>query len=294
VLLTMGSSCVQQSCPLNGHGENALVDAVARAQRRTVVVLETGGPVLTPWRDRVAAVVEAWYPGQQGGTALAHVLWGDVDPGGRLPATFPAAPRQVPTATRRQYPGIGDRAAYSEGLLVGYRWYDAHHLRPAYPFGAGLSYTTFRYSHLAVRRGGPRHAVATVTLDVTDTGRRAGVAVPQLYVSKPHTRRLSQPPKQLVGGTAVRVPAGRTVRVSLPLDDRSFASWDPRAGHGGSWRALPGCYRLRVGTSSRHLFAPLVVGRGAGCRGADVHLPTAGHFFLPLPPGPSVTRVGRR
>ena len=206
VLVTQGSSCAQESCPLNGTDQDGLIDTVAAAQKHTVVVLETGAPVLTPWRSKVAALVEAWYPGQEGGTALAHVLFGDVDPGGRLPVTFPRSADQLPTAgDPRAYPGVAEEEDYSEGLAVGYKWYDAHHLTPAYPFGAGLSYTTFRYGPLHVTRSRGRDRVATASMTVTNTGPRTGTAVPQLYLGKPATSALPQPVRQL---RRVRLGAG--------------------------------------------------------------------------------------
>ncbi|MGZ6764447.1 MAG: beta-glucosidase [Nocardioides sp.] len=288
VLVTQNSSCGVQTCPLNGTDEDGLVSSVAAAQKRTVVVLETGAPVLTPWRHDVAAVVEAWYPGQEGGTALAHVLFGDVDPGGRLPVTFPASAAQLQTAgDPNRYPGVAEQVDYSEGVLTGYKWYDAHHLTPAYPFGAGLSYTHFRYGALHVRRAAGPDRVAVASLTVTNTGRRAGVAVPQLYLGKPATAALPQPVRQLVGYTSVRVPAGRTVRVDLPLNDRSFATW---GAHG--WRVLPGCYRLSAGSSSRHLTSGATVARGATCAGSALSLGTRARLFLPLPPVARVHRVG--
>src|SRR4051812_11088407 len=144
-------ACLTLECPSYNGNQDALVDAVAGAQANTVLVLETGGPVLTPWRDKVKALVEAWYPGQQGGPAIARVLFGDTDPGGRLPATFPQSEDQLPTAGDPQkYPGTGETATYKEGVLVGYRWYDANNLTPAFPFGFGLSYTTFKFAHMKV------------------------------------------------------------------------------------------------------------------------------------------------
>jgi beta-glucosidase len=233
--------------------------------------------VLTPWRGKVPAILEAWYPGQEGGTALARVLFGDADPGGRLPATFPASASQLPTAgDRRRYPGVGEEEHYDEGLLVGYKWYDAHHLTPAFPFGAGKSYTTFRYGALHLKRSSAPNTRVLATMTVTNTGHRAGYAVPQLYLGKPASTGLPQPVRQLVGYTSVRVPAGRTVRVSFSLNDRSFASWR------NGWTIPPGCYRLAAGSSSRSLPAHAVVGRGASC--GRVRLGTAGRFFLPQPP----------
>jgi beta-glucosidase len=279
VLFTDGSSCAAQPCPLNGTNEDGLISTVAAAQRNTVVVLETGAPVLTPWRGQVPAIVEAWYPGQQGGTAIARVLFGDADPGGRLPATFPADPSQLPTAgSLAQYPGIGEEEYYSEGIFVGYKWYDAHGLTPAFPFGYGLSYTQFRYAPLHVSATPGPDRVATATIEVTNTGTRSGIAVPELYISKPGSSGLSQAPRQLVGYDSVVVPPGRTAKVSFPLNDRSFASWDT-----SGWRVVPGCYRIAAGSSSRTLPSQAIIARGASCPGAALRLGTSGDFFLPLP-----------
>lgn len=288
VLLGRKSICLISPCPLNGINQDGLVKAVAAAQPKTVAVLETGGPVLTPWRDQVAALVQAWYPGQEGGAAIARMLFGDVDPGGRLPVTFPASADQLSTAgDTDRYPG----GNHSEGLLVGYRWYDAKNLTPAYPFGAGLSYTSFTYSPVQVQAGGPGGAVATATVEVTNTGARAGYAVPQLYLTKPSSAAFPQPVRQLVSSASVLVAAGQTVRVSLPLNDRSFASWDTSLGTGGDWRVLPGCYTLALGTSSRDLLSNGVVARGATCAGSSVTLGTGGSFNLPLPPAPTVAAL---
>jgi beta-glucosidase len=289
VLETSGSSCGAQSCPLNGTNEDGLVSAVAAAQKKTVVVLETGAPVLTPWRAQVPAILEAWYPGQEGGTAIARVLFGDVNPGGRLPATFPADASQLQTAgDPMKYPGVAEEESYSEGVFVGYKWYDAHKFTPAYPFGYGLSYTTFRYGPLNVSVTRRANQVATATIDVNNTGRRAGIAVPELYISKPALSGLAQPPRQLVGYDSVNVPAGRTVRVSFPLNDRSFATWDSTG-----WRVIPGCYGLAAGSSSRSLPGHAFVSRGAHCAGAGAKLGTSGSFFLPLPATARATLLPR-
>ncbi|MBU1801973.1 MAG: glycoside hydrolase family 3 C-terminal domain-containing protein, partial [Actinobacteria bacterium] len=234
----------------------------------------------------VAAVVEAWSPGQAGGTAIASVLFGDVDPGGRLPATFPASASQLPTAgDRRLYPGILEEVSYAEGLRVGYKWYDAKGLEPAYEFGAGLSYTTFRYGRLRVKRApggaGESDVVATATLRVTNTGRRTGVAVPQLYVAKPARRGLRQVPRQLVGYASTEIRAGRSVKVAFPLNQRTFASW---TGKRSGWRAVRGCYRLSVGKSSRDLKRRAVVSRGTDCERSRLRLGRKGDVDLPLPP----------
>jgi beta-glucosidase len=225
--------------------QDKLIAAVADANRHTVVVLNSSSAVTMPWLDRVAAVVEAWYPGQTSGTALAHVLFGDVNPSGKLPVTFPAADGQMPARGTVEYPGDGNDVYYSEGLLVGYRWYDATNRTPLFPFGYGLSYTSFRISNLSVNRSHGR-IVATVT--VANTGSRAGADVVQLYVASPASAK--EPPRQLKAYAKVTLAPGQSRRVSLTLDVASLAAWDnPSTG----WTVHPGTYRLYVGDSSRHL-----------------------------------------
>jgi beta-glucosidase len=280
-----GTGPCQQAgmCPANGTDEDGLVSSVAAAQKQTVVVLETGGPVLTPWRAQVPAILEAWYPGQQGGTAIARVLFGDADPAGRLPVTFPDSAAQLPTAgSPQQYPGVGEEETYSEGIFIGYKWYDAHHLTPAFPFGYGLSYTSFHFGALQVKAAHRSNEVATASVELTNTGSRSGYAVPELYISKPATGALPQVPRQLVGYDSVLVAPGRTVRVTFPLNDRSFATWSS-----SGWQVLPGCYRLSAGSSSRTLPSTATIGRGATCSREQLRLGTRGNFFLPLPPAPS-------
>jgi beta-glucosidase len=236
-------SCLTLECPPVHGDQDGLIDQVAAAQPATVVVLETGGPVLTPWRDKVAALVEAWYPGQEGGPAIARVLFGDADPGGRLPATFPRSEADLPTAGDPEaYPGVGERETYKEGLLVGYRFYDARAKSPAYPFGFGRSYTRFRYSKLAVRRRG---RAVRVALTVRNAGARTGTAVPQVYVAMPAAA--GEPPRQLKAFTKLRLGKGEARRVRFTLGPRAFAHWED------GWKVTAGCYRLLAGSSSRAL-----------------------------------------
>jgi beta-glucosidase len=232
--------------------QDSLISAVAAANKRTVVVLETGAPVLTPWRGSIAALLEAWYPGEDGGTAIAHVLFGDVDPGGRLPATFPAQYSQEPTANDpSSYPGVLEPSAsqtlytetYTEGVFVGYRWFDAHHLVPAYPFGFGLSYTTFELSHLRLRRH-------TVSVTVRNTGKRIGYAVPEVYLGLPATAAVPEPPEQLAGFGKISLAPSRSRTVKIAIPQRSLEYWNTGA---QSWSTLPGCVKVMVGTSSAHL-----------------------------------------
>jgi beta-glucosidase len=225
--------------------QDKLIAAVAKANPRTVVALNTSSAVTMPWLGSVGAVVESWYPGQTSGTALAQVLFGDVNPSGKLPVTFPANNRQGPARTTVEYPGDGDDVYYAEGLLVGYRWYDATGQRPLFPFGFGLSYTSFRVSHLSVIRSGGR-LVARVT--VTNTGRRAGADVVQLYVGSPASAH--EPPRQLKAYAKVTLRPGQSRRVPLTLDIASLASWDTSS---TGWTLHRGTYRIYVGDSSRTL-----------------------------------------
>jgi beta-glucosidase len=238
--------CLSLECPRAYGDQDSLISQVAAANRNTVVVLETGGPVLTPWRNQVKALLEAWYPGQQGGTAIARVLFGDVNPSGHLPVTFPRSEAQEPTAgDRSAYPGVGLDETYKEGVFVGYRWFDQHGLAPAFPFGFGLSYTRFTFGHLSIAQGAGNvviHAIAT------NRGPRAGAAVAQLYLRLPSSPGVPQPPAQLKGLARVTVARGQSARVSFPLDSRSLSYW---SASGGDWRVAPGCYQVMVGSSSR-------------------------------------------
>ena len=254
--------CLTLECP-NAYGdEDSLIQQVAAANHNTVVVLETGGPVLTPWRTEVKGLLEAWYPGEQGGASIARVLFGDVDPSGHLPVTFPNSGSQYPTAgDPGAYPGIADSETYGEGVFVGYRWYDAHHVSPAFPFGFGLSYTRFSYRDLKVR---PTPTGAVVAVTVANVGRRTGAAVPQLYLGIPGLAGVPQPAAQLKGFDKLTLAPRQKRRVSFVLDARSLSYWDTAA---GGWRVAPGCYRVMVGSSSRDLPLHGVFARaGAHCR----------------------------
>jgi beta-glucosidase len=234
--------------------QDALIRAVAAANPRTVVVLDTGGPTLTPWRNRVAGLLEAWYPGQRNGTAIAAVLFGDVNPSGRLPVTFPRSDAQGPLTSARRFPGVNDVARYSEGLLVGYRWYDARGQRPAYPFGYGLSYTRFSYRGLRVRRSSGRGL--KVSVRVRNRGARAGAEVVQLYVRFP--RNAGEPPKVLKAFRRVALAAGRRTTVTLRLGRRDLSVWSAARRR---WVSPAGRYALLVGASSRDIRATASIAR---------------------------------
>jgi beta-glucosidase len=245
------------SCTYSPLDQNALVSAVAAANPHTIVVIQSGGPIAMPWAGQVQGILENWFPGQVDGDAIAPVLFGDVDPSGKLPATFPVSVSDDPLQTAAQYPGVteagdtvGPHSIYSEGLLVGYRWYDAKNITPLFPFGYGLSYTTFRYSGIAVTRTGTG---ASVTFTLTNTGTRAGAEVPQVYVGDPAS--VGEPPKQLEGFRRVELSPGRSATVTIPLGAMSFAHWDT-ASH--AWAVSAGAYQVMVGSSSRD-----IVGHGS-------------------------------
>lgn len=227
--------------------QDQLIEQVAAANPRTVVVLETGGPVLMPWLRSVASVLEAWYPGQADGQAIAALLFGDVNPSGKLPETFPSSDVSLPVASPDQWPGANaaQDAFFSEGLEVGYRWYDAKRVAPLFPFGFGLSYTRFDYTKLLVGRGA---FGATVSFTVTNTGSRPGAEVAQLYVGDPpHT---GEPPRRLEGYRRVSLRPAQSKRVTIALTSRAFAHWNSA---GNDWQVSRGIYRIFVGSSSRNI-----------------------------------------
>ncbi len=234
--------------------QDRLISAVAAANRKTVVVLNTGGPVLMPWVNQVRAVVEAWYPGQEDGNAIAAILFGDVNPAGKLTLTFPRTETGVPTGSPSQWPGINGVSTYSEKLEIGYRWYDATGTQSLFPFGFGLSYTTFRLSHLNVSPGklaampGGMTPKVVATVDVTNTGPRGGAEIVQAYVHQPSKN--GEPPHQLCGFAKTFLKPGETRQVRMLLNPWSFSIYDT-ALH--KWISPSGAYQILVGASSRDL-----------------------------------------
>jgi beta-glucosidase len=229
--------------------QDAVIDAVAAANRRTAVVVESGGPVLMPWATRVPAIVEAWYPGTSGGKAIANVLFGRVNPSGHLPVTFPRSESQLPRPVR---PGTGlaDKQMFSiehpEGAAVGYKWFDAKQLQPLFPFGHGLSYTRFDYSRAYAHANAD--GSVTVQFTVRNTGKRAGMDVAQVYAS-PATGGW-EAPKRLAAYQKVDLAPGTSRTVNVRVDPRLLATYDAAA---QLWRIAPGAYRLLVGESSRDI-----------------------------------------
>ena len=224
-----------------------LIATAAAANPRTAVVLESGASVdMTGWLDHVPALVDAWFPGQAGGRVVAQVLFGEVDPSGRLPDTFGVDWPAVPGFG--QYPGVGGKEDYAEGVYVGYRAVGRFHVTPRFPFGFGLGYTTFDIAHPRVTPAGTGDGrTFAVTVDVTNTGRRAGATVAQLYVRPPAGEPVDRPAQELKGFARVDLQPGQTKPVTMTLDRRSFAHWD-QATHG--WAVVPGTYGLAVGRSS--------------------------------------------
>ena len=238
--------------------QDRLIQAVARANPRTIVVLTTGSAVTMPWNAHVPAILEAWYGGTRGGAALARVLFGDVNPSGRLPVSFPKDDADLSTYAPEQFPGVNQVQLFSEGLRTGYRHFNAVGApRAEYPFGFGLSYTRFAYSGLALDRTAfnagtagsdgtlkGQHGV-TATFTVTNTGRRVGAVVPQVYVEYP--RAADEPAPLLKGYDKVELQPGESKRVSITLDQRAFSVYEASA---GKWAVVPGTYRLGLGDSS--------------------------------------------
>ncbi len=228
------------------NNQNALISAVAAANPNTIVVLNTNSASTMPWLSQVKGVFEGFYPGQQYGTAIAELLFGDVNPSGKLPVTFPNSLADVPAHTTAQWPGNGTNVQYSEGLKVGYRWYDSQNITPLYPFGFGLSYTTFGFSNLSV--GALSNGQATVTATVTNTGSRAGTEVVQLYTSAPAAA--GEPPHQLKNFQRVTLNAGQAQTVTFTVTAHDLAHWDTTT---NAWVATAGAYQILLGDSSRSL-----------------------------------------
>ncbi|HSU42124.1 MAG TPA: glycoside hydrolase family 3 C-terminal domain-containing protein [Polyangiaceae bacterium] len=240
VAVASGEFLDRQSLSLDAESD-ALISAVAAVNPRTIVVLDVPGAVMMPWLDAVSGVVVAWYPGQENGNALAALLFGDVNPSGKLPVSFPSAATDLPA------PGPGTSVLYSEGLALGYRGLDSAGLDPLFEFGFGLSYTTFAYDGLELRSGEKPGSV-DVSFQLTNTGTFAGCEVAQVYVSFPP--KAGEPPRVLRGFERVELEPGEARRVHIELPARAFSCWSATA-HA---RYVPsGSYTVSVGSSSRRL-----------------------------------------
>lgn len=224
--------------------QNALVEAVAAANPHTVVVVKSGSAILMPWIDKVAAVLEAWYPGEEDGNAVADVLFGKVNPSGKLPLTFPARVEDTLASYPDEYPGDSVTVRYGEGLEVGYRAYEAQHRRPLFPFGFGLSYTTFAMSDLHVE---PQADAVKVFFRVTNTGTREGAEVAQLYLTYPPIDGGNEPPHQLRGFAKLSLAPGEGQQIQLTLHPRDMSWWSEKM---HAWQQAKGEFTVDIGDSS--------------------------------------------
>ena len=226
--------------------QDQLIQAVGRANPRTVVVLNVGSPVSMPWLEDVAGVLLAYFPGQENGRAVTEVLFGDANPSGKLPVTFPRRIEDTPANGNSVIEGAR-QVNYGEGIFVGYRWYDHRLIEPLFPFGHGLSYTRFEYSQLSLPESIPAGEAVQVSLKVRNTGERAGKEVVQIYV---HDRgaSLPRPPQELKAFTKVQLEPGEEITLIFLLDERAFAFYHPEQ---AAWVVEPGRFEIRAGSSSR-------------------------------------------
>jgi beta-glucosidase len=252
-----GADLPNLSLPLH---QDELIAQVAAANPRTIVVLETGSPVTMPWVGAPAAILEAWFAGSDGANAVGNVLFGAVNPSGKLPNTFPLREADLPHPTVAQPPldhfsgpvspeqeGAGlppFQVVYDEGVEVGYKWYDAHKKPVLFPFGYGLSYTSYSYSGLAVAPG----SKLAVTFTVANTGQRAGAEIAEVYAALPTAAQ--EPPKRLVGWSKVQLEAGEKKSVTVEIDPKYLSIFNEQK---NSWQLVPGQYTLLVGGSSQDL-----------------------------------------
>jgi len=244
------------------HGQDAIISAVAEANPHTIVVLETGNPVTMPWVDKPTAILEAWFAGSDGANAVGNVLFGSVNPSGKLVNTFPKSEADLPHPALTMPPpassGFDGAAtpekwaaglppfpmAYDEGVKVGYKWYDAENKKPLFPFGFGLSYTTYRYSGLQVTPG----EKVKVTFTVANTGSREGTEIAEVYAALPAAAQ--EPPKRLVGFTRVKLNPGEKKSVTVEIEPKYLSIFDEQK---DDWSLLPGDYSIMVGGSSDNL-----------------------------------------
>ena len=232
-------------------GQEQLIHDMLAANKRVIVVVTSGGGVdMTAWVDKTPAILQSWYSGQEGGTALAQLLFGEYSPSGKLPVTFDR--RWEDNAVfKSYYPNVGDKKIeYTEGIFVGYRHYDKAGLKPLFPFGFGLSYTTFKYGNLAVSPQSASGDVSvSVSFDITNTGTRDGAEIAQMYVSDTHAS-VPRPVKELKGSARVELKPGETKKVTLTLDRRALSFYDVNT---KQWKAEPGEFKVMVGSSSEKI-----------------------------------------
>jgi beta-glucosidase len=233
------------------YGQDELIQKIVAANPKTIVVMEGTMVEMDSWLDKVPALLQAWYPGMEGGNALARVLFGDVNPSGKLPATFPKKLFDSPAHALGNYPGTNGSVTYAEGLFVGYRWFDAKNIEPLFPFGFGLSYTSFKYSNLKLVESDSNTdgTIATAQFEIENTGAVTGAEVAQLYVH-PDNPGVQRPEKELKGFKKVFLRPGEKQIVSIPLNQNAFAFYEPDK---NGWVAEKGGFKILAGGSSRDL-----------------------------------------
>ena len=251
------------------YGQDELIQKIAAANPKTIVVLEGTMVEMGAWLDKVSAVLQAWYPGMEGGNALAKVLFGDVNPSGKLPATFPKKLNDSPAHELNNYPGTNGTVTYAEGLLVGYRWFDTKHIEPQFPFGFGLSYTTFKYSNLKLIPDAGTNGIVTAQFELENTGKVPGAEVAELYLHETNPA-LPRPEKELKGFKKVFLQPGEKRTVSILLNHAAFEYYDAAK---KSWLTKDDDFEVLIGSSSR-----------------DLRL--RGVWHLPAPHKPAHTRGG--
>ncbi len=232
------------------YGQDELIRRIVAANPKTIVVLDGTMAEMNQWLDQVPAVLQAWYPGMEGGNAIARVLFGDVNPSGKLPCTFVNRLEDSPAHALNAYPGVNGTETYAEGLLVGYRWFDTKDIKPLFPFGFGLSYTTFKYSNLKlIEADGTNGSIVTAQFDIKNTGPCAGAEIGQLYVHQ-NNPGLPRPEKELKGFQKIFLQPGESQTVSIPLDRGAFAYYDPAQ---KGWVAESDKFEILIGASSRDI-----------------------------------------
>lgn len=233
------------------YGQDELIQRIVEANPRTIVVLMGGAPVeMGTWLAQVPAVLYAWYPGMEGGNALARTLFGDVTPSGKLPCTFPVRLQDSPAPALGAYPGKGGTVRYEEGALVGYRWFDTKRIEPLFPYGYGLSYTRSEYSNLKLIESEDRKTAAlTIQFDVTNVGVREGAEVAQVYMHDVESS-LPRPFKELKGFRKIFLKPGEKETVPITLGRDAFAFYNPER---RGWLAEKGDFRIMIGSSSREI-----------------------------------------
>ncbi len=229
-------------------GQDELIESISRANKKTIVVLINGTPInMQKWVDKVPAIIESWYSGQEGGNAIANILFGDVNPSGKLPLTFPKKLEDNPSY--ENYPGSAGKVHYAEGIFIGYRYYDTKNVEPLFPFGHGLSYTTFKYSKLKIEPKKSQDGNIKVSMNIKNTGKRKGAEVVQLYIQDEKCS-VPRPLKELKRFKKITIKPCKTKKVSFILKPEDLAFYDSNK---MKFVVEPGAFKIMIGSSSRDI-----------------------------------------